>query len=63
MQQATCCARVGTVSSEGPALAQDDDAATIMQDAASDTATVLEDTEKGHTLSLLPILSVPHPFA
>ena len=51
-------------------LAQDDGAAAIVLDAASDTATVLGDTEEGHTLSLLrhtlsllPILSVPHPFA
>ena len=54
LQRATCCAWVGAVGSEGPALAQDDDAAAIVQDAASDTATVLEDTKEGHTLALLP---------
>jgi hypothetical protein len=47
---------VCAVGSEGPALAQDDEAATIIQDAASDTATVLEDCDitARHTLSLLP---------
>ena len=44
----------GAVGSEGPALAQDDDAAAIIQGAASDTATVLEDANAGHTLSLPP---------
>ena len=40
--------------SEGPALAKDDDSAAIIQDAASDTATVLEDTNTLHTSALLP---------
>ena len=35
-------------------LAQDDGAAAIVLDAASDTATVLEDTTGRHTLALLP---------
>ena len=47
-------AEPGLALSVQKALAQDDDAVAIMQDAASDTATVLEDTEEGHTLSLLP---------
>ena len=47
-------AEPGLALSVQKALAQDDDAAAIIQDAASDTATVLEDTNARHTLALLP---------